>query len=261
MITCWGDSLTAGTGSTAGNDFPSVLARLTGQTVTNRGVGGDTSTQIRARYLADTAHRTDTQVWWIGTNNSYDPNTIIVDADAMVAALGHTRFVFAGPTTRPSEYLTADPSDPHVIAHNVAVAAGLELAVRYQGHYVDLRAALVRAYNPGIPQDVTDHALDVPPSSLRCAAQGADNDGNGKSTVHLNDAGYAVVASAAATLIRARGMIGRVRDRVVATPSAGETIAVFMNGGVLQNRTVVNPSTPDDAFAKAEALFVKTDAQ
>ncbi|KHL70930.1 MULTISPECIES: SGNH/GDSL hydrolase family protein [Pseudomonas] len=41
-IVCWGDSLTT-------SSYPHFLAKLTGRTVTNRGVGGNTSAQIAAR--------------------------------------------------------------------------------------------------------------------------------------------------------------------------------------------------------------------
>ena len=47
-ITCWGDSLTAGAGSSTGG-YPAALAALTGLPVTNKGVGSDTSTQVAFR--------------------------------------------------------------------------------------------------------------------------------------------------------------------------------------------------------------------
>ena len=45
-IVCWGDSLTYGTGATAGNTYPEVLASLTGKTVHSCGFPGDTSKEI-----------------------------------------------------------------------------------------------------------------------------------------------------------------------------------------------------------------------
>ena len=47
-ITCWGDSMTAGAGGN-GTTYPSTIASLTGRTVHNRGVGGETSVTITAR--------------------------------------------------------------------------------------------------------------------------------------------------------------------------------------------------------------------
>ena len=47
-ISCWGDSLTAGAGGN-GTTYPNVLASLTGRTVYNMGVGGETSATIACR--------------------------------------------------------------------------------------------------------------------------------------------------------------------------------------------------------------------
>jgi lysophospholipase L1-like esterase len=47
-ITCWGDSLTAGAGG-GGTSYPGVLASLSGLTVYNRGVGGESSATIACR--------------------------------------------------------------------------------------------------------------------------------------------------------------------------------------------------------------------
>ena len=47
-------------------------------------------------------------------------------------------------------------------------------------YFLDIRKAWIDAFNPGVPQDVTDKALDVPPSSL-C-----------QDTIHPNAAGIAV---------------------------------------------------------------------
>lgn len=45
----FGDSLTAGVGSSTGNDYPSQLARLSGRTVTKDGIGGQNSLMMVAR--------------------------------------------------------------------------------------------------------------------------------------------------------------------------------------------------------------------
>jgi hypothetical protein len=47
-IVCWGDSLTAGAGGN-GTTYESVLSSLSGKEVINKGIGGQTATQIAAR--------------------------------------------------------------------------------------------------------------------------------------------------------------------------------------------------------------------
>jgi acyl-CoA thioesterase I len=48
-IICFGDSLTYGTGATAGMDYPSQLATMISQPVINKGVPGDTTASALAR--------------------------------------------------------------------------------------------------------------------------------------------------------------------------------------------------------------------
>ena len=48
-IVCFGDSLTAGSGSSDGRSYPLVLSELTNMDVVNAGVGGETSLQIATR--------------------------------------------------------------------------------------------------------------------------------------------------------------------------------------------------------------------
>jgi len=52
QVAAWGDSLTAGVGG-AGVSYPTVLGQLIHATVFDGGEGGDTSTVIAARMLAD----------------------------------------------------------------------------------------------------------------------------------------------------------------------------------------------------------------
>lgn len=52
QITAWGDSLTQGDEDSSGISFPNQLAKMTGQTVNNLGVGAQTSSQIAVRINA-----------------------------------------------------------------------------------------------------------------------------------------------------------------------------------------------------------------
>ena len=53
QIICFGDSLTAGTGSSEGMDYPSQLSRRIGRKVINAGVPGDTTADGLVRIEAD----------------------------------------------------------------------------------------------------------------------------------------------------------------------------------------------------------------
>jgi hypothetical protein len=52
QVAAWGDSLTSGNEDGTGITYPNRLALLTGQTVTNLGIGGQTSSQIAVRMNA-----------------------------------------------------------------------------------------------------------------------------------------------------------------------------------------------------------------
>jgi len=56
-IICFGDSLTAGTGATAGRDYPAQLAALIGRPVVNAGVPGNTTADALARLNNDVLNR------------------------------------------------------------------------------------------------------------------------------------------------------------------------------------------------------------
>ena len=56
-IIAFGDSLTAGYGANAGEDYPSDLAKLLGRDVINAGVSGDTTESALARLDADVLQR------------------------------------------------------------------------------------------------------------------------------------------------------------------------------------------------------------
>jgi lysophospholipase L1-like esterase len=180
----WGDSLTAGTG---GWSYPQQLSTRIGRPIRNLGIGGQTSTQITARFLADAdaVGRDDVTLIWSGRNNSFAPETVKADIATMITALPD-----------PKRYLvfsvlngTAEPAGS--VAYTTMMQLNADLAALYGDRYVDVRSHLVNLFNPAVPQDVTDHENDVPPSSLRSDA------------LHLNTAGYAAVAARVQTAIEA----------------------------------------------------------
>lgn len=148
------------------------------------GVGGESSTQIKTRFLADTAKYGLYSIIWSGRNNSFAPTTVKADIAAMVAALTTTKYVVLE-----IENGSAEPVGSP--AYVTMMALNADLASIYGTHYLDVRTHLVSLYNPALPQDVIDHDNDVPPTSLRV-------DG-----VHLNTAGYTAVANYVNTYLAA----------------------------------------------------------
>lgn len=56
-IVCFGDSLTFGYGVEAGEDYPSILAKVSGLPVVNVGIDGDTTTEALRRIKSDVLGR------------------------------------------------------------------------------------------------------------------------------------------------------------------------------------------------------------
>jgi hypothetical protein len=128
--------------------------------------------------LADPSRFGEPVIIWAGRNNFTDPTTVKADIASMVAALTTSHYLVLSilNSDTPSEWIGGAD-------YATIVALNADLAATYGAHYLDVRAYLVSQYNPSIPQDVIDHAHDVPPSSLR------------SDFLHLNDAGNQVVAS------------------------------------------------------------------
>jgi lysophospholipase L1-like esterase len=183
VFAAWGDSLTAGAGSTP---YTATLGILRNAEVFNMGVSGETSTQIKTRMVADTPKLPLYVLIWAGRNNTADPTTIKADIASMVAALGHTHYLVLS-------ILNQDVASEWSggATYTTITTLNNDLAALYPNNYLDVRAVLVAAYAPGNAQDVIDHGHDVSPSSLR-------SDG-----LHLNTAGYTIVANAVNTYITA----------------------------------------------------------
>lgn len=187
---CWGDSLTAGTGASAAfAQYPNDLAEAYEhrRVAYNQGVGGQTSTQIAARFAAGTVSRAGIQVIWAGINNYASGATVLSDIASMVGTIGHSRYLVLslinGEYT--TEYLGGAGYE-QIMAINAALAGA------YPSNYLDVRAPLIAA-NTGTGQDAIDAPRDIVPASVRSDAR------------HLNDAGYLIVATAVKAAIDARG--------------------------------------------------------
>jgi lysophospholipase L1-like esterase len=195
-ITAWGDSLTDGQPFSRAESFPTKLAALLpGRTVVNEGIGGETSTQILARMLADTSHRHDITILWMGRNNLGDPSRIEADVAAAVRSLGSDRFVVLS-------ILNGDLGGTEAKGtpgYETIVGINRSFALWYPHNYLDIRAYLVSLYDPTDPQDVSDHDMDIPPTSLRAHWNG------GIDQLHLSPEGNGKVAERVARFITEHG--------------------------------------------------------
>lgn len=127
----------------------------------------------------------DSTAWlWVGRNNFSSPDTVKADIAAMIAHLGHGRYLVGGVINSGTEIAGS-------LNHTKIVSLNAELAATHGPRFVDLRQALISAGDPVL--DADDIANDVVPGSLR-----ADN-------IHLNDHGYGVIAQA---LFEARDKMG-----------------------------------------------------
>lgn len=265
-----GDSLTAGTGSTAGNDFLSLVATASGRAANNLGIGGQTSTQIAMRYggvacnltvggnqivggsnsvsaingvsivgaatgqnpdyrllstgaddatrnitgtlagvhgtlqrsasggapstsetytftpdtapgsavscpvgtpfIVDTAGADDqVAFFWLGRNNYTAPTQVKADIAGCVAFFKPLAAQYVVMSVINGHYTTEYSGQS---AYTTLTTLNSDLATLYPHNYVDVRAALVAAYNPANAVDVIDHGNDVPPFTLRMVQTG-----------------------------------------------------------------------------------------
>ncbi|KPH80512.1 SGNH/GDSL hydrolase family protein [Bosea vaviloviae] len=181
-ISCWGDSLTAGSGSTTpAGGWPSRLRQaLAGRGVSNFGIGGQTSLQIVERMLADRVMgRNGIVIGWIGRNDV----GVVADLTATVMAQ-HARAVanlapgasyLPGTITPSSAEVSGSANHTAILAANVAIKAAFPNAI-------DLFAALA-----------------TEPNGTIAAANRSD-------AVHLNDAGYEIVKTTVQSKLTALGL-------------------------------------------------------
>ena len=155
VFVTWGDSLTYGYDAIP---YPTQLQALTGITTLNRGVNGETSSQIAARFAAEPALFGERVVIWAGRNNFFDHEGIQADIASMVGHLTTTEYLVLG-------------------------LINLDLANTYGSHFIDIQHILRDSYDPLAPGAIADFNNDLMPDTL----EHPDN-------LHLNSAGYTVVA-------------------------------------------------------------------
>ena len=122
---------------------------------------------------------------WAGTNDGNLPNAVTVNIAGMVAKITSHNFIVMS--------LINGSQGPSSSYYHDVIIMNTELSNTYGQNYLDVRTVLVNSFDPAIAQDVLDHGNDVIPGSLR-----ADN-------IHLNAAGYQIVAEAVADKIMQLG--------------------------------------------------------
>ncbi len=143
---------------------------------TRTSAGAEVACPGTVTVIPDSAGDTGTRTLWIwaGRNNHTDPEVVKSDIAAMVAHAGHGHVLVGSVLT------SAVDSTP---ARQGILQLNSDLSAIYDDRFVDLMAAL-QAASDGGAEDSADVADDLVPRSLRSDA------------VHLNDAGYGVVALA-----------------------------------------------------------------
>ena len=168
-IVYWGDSLTAGSGATSGHDFPSLIAFLYHRRSLNLGVAGETSRQIRDRFLARAKPRgPEAVVIWAGRNNTGQPARIESDIRDMIDSLNpDSKFLEFGVIS------AADPGEQRgADEYDLIMGLNAKLAAAYGARFVPIHEILMAA---------------------------------GNRRLHLDDAGQAVVAAAVESAMAANG--------------------------------------------------------
>jgi hypothetical protein len=183
-----------------------TLAGVKG-TVTGQGSGGPPSTSNSYSFTPDTDPGTvacpagtqliippvafDTiSVIWAGRNNYSAGAQVKADIAAMVASLPNSRFVILSVLN--GDYSTFEYSG--LTGWTWITTLNADLKALYPDNFIDIRTILVGKGAPGQAYaDATFYPLDVIPAALRYDA------------VHLNTAGYGIVAAEVAAFIATKG--------------------------------------------------------
>lgn len=162
LVVFWGESYFQGVGATGDSILTTRFQNISNMYAYNRGVGGETSTQIKTRFLAQPELRDRIQVFSAGRNNFNQTQIVLADIREMVDSVKkrHNRYVVLSVPNGGGE-----PSGG--TQYNQIKAINDSLAIEYGEHYLDWRAYIVSQYDPSIPADVTNHSQDIPPLSKR----------------------------------------------------------------------------------------------
>lgn len=164
-LIAFGDSLTAGQGATAGNDYVSDLSRLIGKPVVNAGVNGDTTADALARIERDVLSR--------------DPKVVII-------LLGGND-VLNGVAVKDTQQNLSEIIDRIEVRGAAVVLVGIRSGL-LKDPFGDMFSQLARekktAYVPNVLDSIWDRRELMSDS------------------IHPNDRGYAIVAKRIAPKVR-----------------------------------------------------------
>ncbi|UIJ80020.1 GDSL-type esterase/lipase family protein [Rhizobium leguminosarum] len=192
-IAAFGDSFTQLSYLTNPADhWTDLLAVRLGRRVYNGGIGGQTSTEVTDRSIADIDYTDRAHIFFCGTNGPGSGHTVLGDIQAAVVALpAGTKFLIL-PSFNSDTERAGSAGYINKMANNAAVAAA------FPNNYLDIRSMLIALSLPGQPyQDSAAITNDVLSSQLRF-----DN-GSSIDALHPNALCVSIYA----------GMIG---DRIIA---------------------------------------------
>ena len=163
VVSGWGDSLTAGSGASAGMSYLEQFQTLSGQAIYKQGWGGSNSTWIKDQFLLQSSHWGDQYIIiWSGRNNYSSPATVKADIAAMVAHMTTTNYLVMGILN--GNYASEFKGQS---GYNTITTLNSDLAATYGNKFLDIRRILVDSYNPALTQDRIDFTNDIVPTSLR----------------------------------------------------------------------------------------------
>ncbi len=220
-LAVWSDSM--------GQALAPILGYSGGLSPYNGGVGGETSTQIRVRMLAATAKHGWCTLIWAGRNNRNAPSTVLADIAAMVAALGHDRYLILGVLNGIGEG-TGSQDHTDIVAINTALAA------TYGDHYFEERELLVASGNPALPQDAIDMAADTVPTSLLQSIATASSITSSGTTATLTHPGSTTFTTGDYALINGAAQ-ANYNGRFVVTVTSPTTFTYTMAGSAASPAT------------------------
>ncbi|MGO6847986.1 hypothetical protein ACCS84_33200 [Rhizobium ruizarguesonis] len=159
----FGDSFTELAYLTNVNEhWTNILAARMGRLVADAGIGGQTSTQVTDRSIADVNYTDRAHIFFCGTNGPDSGHTVLGDIQAAVAALpAGTKFLIL-PSFNSDNERVGSGGYNNKMANNAAVAAA------FPNNYLDIRSMLIALSLPGGPyQDSAAITNDVMSSQLR----------------------------------------------------------------------------------------------